>query len=132
MSDVKVIVKSVAVVRYNSDEMIQLTLTQTTPLIQEADGTVRISGSRVTLDTIIGAFQKGATAEQIQDSFPSLSLAQIYGAIAYYLNHEADVETYLRERRAEAESIKHEIESQQDTAGFRARIRARRAKLVKS
>ena len=132
MSDVKVIVKSVAVVRYNSDEMIQLTLTQTTPLIQEADGTVRISGSRVTLDTIIGAFQKGATAEQIQDSFPSLSLAQIYGAIAYYLNHEADVETYLRERRAEAESIKHEIESQQDTAGFRARIRARRAQLVKS
>jgi len=130
--DVKGVVKRVAVVRYNPDEMIQLTLTQTTPLMQEANGTVRISGSRVTLDTIIGAFQKGATAEQIQDSFPSLSLAQIYGAIAYYLNHEADVETYLRERRAEAESIKHEIESQQDTAGFRARIRARRALLVES
>jgi uncharacterized protein (DUF433 family) len=45
--------------------MIQLTLTQTTPLIQEADGTVRITGSRVTLDTIIGAFRKGARAEQI-------------------------------------------------------------------
>ena len=104
--------------------MIQLALTQTTPLIQEADGTVRITGSRVTLDTIIGAFQKGATAEQIQDSFPSLSLAQIYGAIAYYLEHEAGVETYLRERKAEADSIRHEIESQQDTAGFRARMRA--------
>jgi uncharacterized protein (DUF433 family) len=120
------------VLRYNSDAMIQLTLTQTTPLIQEANGTVRITGSRVTLDTVIGAFQKGATAEQIQDSFPSLSLAQIYGAIAYYLDHEDDVETYLRERRAEREAIKHEIESQQDTAGFRARIRARRAQLVKS
>jgi uncharacterized protein (DUF433 family) len=89
VSDVKGVVRSVAVVRYNPEAMIQLTLTQTTPLIQEADGTVRIAGSRVTLDTIIGAFQKGATAEQIQDSFPSLSLAQIYGAIAYYLNHEA-------------------------------------------
>ena len=125
-------VKGTTVVRYNSEAMIQLTLTQTTPLIQEADGTVRITGFRVTLDTIIGAFQKGASAEQIQDSFPSLSLAQIYGAIAYYLNHEADVETCLGERRAEAESIKHEIENQQDTAGFRARIRARRAQLVKS
>lgn len=112
--------------------MIQLTLTQATPLIQEADGTVRITGSRVTLDTIIGGFQKGATAEQIQDSFPSLSLAQIYGAIAYYLDREADVEAYLGERRAEAEAIKHEIESQQDTTGFRARIRTRRAQLVKS
>ena len=112
--------------------MIELTLTQTTPLIQEADGTVRITGSRVTLDTVVGAFQKGATAEQIHDSSPSLSLAQIYAAIACYLDHEADVETYLRERRSEGESIKHEIESQQDTAGFRARIRARRAQLVKS
>ena len=83
---------------------------------------MRITGSRVTLDTIIGAFQKGAIAEQIRDSFPSLSLAQIYGAIAYYLEHEAGVETYLLARRAEAESIKHEIESQQDTAGFRASI----------
>ena len=111
--------------------MIQLALTQTTPLIQEADGTVRITGSRVTLDTIIGAFQKGATAEQIQDSFPSLSLAHIYGAIAYYLEHEAVVDTYFRERRAEAESVKHEIEGQQDTVGFRARMRARRAQLIK-
>jgi uncharacterized protein (DUF433 family) len=49
------------------------------------------------MDTVIGAFQKGATAEQIQDSFPSLPLAHIYGAIAYYLEHE-DVDTYFRER----------------------------------
>lgn len=102
-------VKKTAEVSYNSHAMTQLTLTQATPLIQEADGTVRITGSRVTLDTIIGAFQKGATAEQ--DSFPSLSLTQIYGAIADYLDHEADVEIYLGERRAEAEAIKYEIES---------------------
>lgn len=112
--------------------MIQLTLAQTTPLAQEPDGTVRITGSRVTLDTIVGAFQKGATAEQIQDSFPSLSLRQIYGTIAWYLEHEDEVEVYLRERRADAEALRREIESQQDTAGFRARLRARRAQLVKS
>lgn len=112
--------------------MIQLVLTQTTPLVQEADGTVRVTGSRVTLDTLVGAFQKGATAEQIQDSFPSLSLRQIYAAIAYYLEHEAEVEIYLKMRRAEAETIRREIESEQDTAGFRARIRARRAQLIKS
>jgi uncharacterized protein (DUF433 family) len=125
-------VKKPQVLGYNFSAMIQLTLTQTTPLAQEADGTVRLTGSRVTLDTLIGAFQKGATAEQIQDSFPSLSLRQIYGAIAYYLEYETEVETYLRERRAEAETIRREIESQQDTAGFRARLRARRAQLIKS
>jgi uncharacterized protein (DUF433 family) len=112
--------------------MKQLTLTQTVPLIQERDGTVRVTGSRVTLDTLVGAFQKGATAEQIQDSFPSLSLQQIYATIAYYLEHQAEVEAYLKLRREEAASTRREIESQQDTDGFRARIRRRRAQLIKA
>lgn len=112
--------------------MKQLTLTQTTPLVQEADGTVHVTGSRVTLDTLVGAFQKGATAEQIQDSFPSLSVREIYGAIAYYLEHQAEVEEYLQLRRGEAATLRREIESRQDTAGFRASIRARRAQLLKS
>ena len=112
--------------------MIQMTLTQTTPLTQEADGTVRIRGSRITLDTLVGAYEKGATAEQIQDSFPSLSLRQIYGTIAYYLEHEVEVKTYLQLRRAEAQSLRNQIESQQDTAEFRARVRARQAQLVNS
>jgi uncharacterized protein (DUF433 family) len=127
-----VVVKRTRILAYNLAEMIRLELTQTTPLTQETDGTVRISSSRVTFDTVIGAFQKGATAEQIYDSLPSLSLAQIYGAIAYYLEHEADVETYLRERREDAEWIKAAIEKQQDADGFRARIRARRAQLLRS
>src|SRR5262245_14537873 len=48
-----------------------LTLTQTTPLFEDKDGTIRIVGSRIPLDTIIYEFNQGATAEQIQDSFPS-------------------------------------------------------------
>ncbi len=112
--------------------MKQLAFTQTVPLIQEADGTARVMGSRVTLDTIVGAFQKGATAEQIQDSFPSLSLQQIYGVIAYYLEHQAEVEAYLKSRRKEAALTRNKIESQQDTLGFRRRLRARRRQLVKA
>ena len=112
--------------------MKQLTFTQTVPLVQESDGTVHVTGSRVTLDTLVGAFQKGATAEQILDSFPSLSLQQIYGTIAYYLEHQPEVEGYLKLRREEAASIRNEIESQQDTDGFRARVRARRGQLIKA
>jgi uncharacterized protein (DUF433 family) len=108
-----------------------MTFTQTTPLVQDDDGTIRVTGSRLTLDTLVGAFQKGATAEQIQASFPSLSLRDIYAVIAFYLEHESEVEDYLRARRAEAEAIRHEIESRQDTAGFRVRVRARQAQLVK-
>jgi uncharacterized protein (DUF433 family) len=109
-----------------------LTFTQIVPLVQEDDGTVHVTGSRVTLDTLVGAFQKGATAEQIQDSYPALSLAQIYAVIAYYLEHQADVKDYLKLRRQEAASIRNEIEEHQDARDFRARLRARRAHLIKA
>jgi uncharacterized protein (DUF433 family) len=61
--------------------MKQLDFTHTAPLYQEADGTIRLKGSRVTLDTLIGATKRGDTPEQIQQGFPSLSLAQIYSAM---------------------------------------------------
>src|SRR5213593_2468518 len=112
--------------------MKQLTFTQTVPLIREEDGTVHITGSRVTLDTLVGAFRNGATAEQIQDSFPSLSLQQVYAVIAYYLEHQGDVESYLKLRRKEAAVTRNEIESHQDTDDFRARIRTRREQLTKA
>lgn len=105
--------------------MIQLDLIQTPPLVQESDGTVRITGSRITLDTIIGAFRRGDTPQEIQEGFPSLSLWQIYGVIAYYLEHEAEVEAYLEWRKEEGEAIRRKIESGQDTIGFRERLRKR-------
>jgi uncharacterized protein (DUF433 family) len=112
--------------------MRQLTFTQTAPLNQDADGAVRVTGSRITLDTLVAAFKKGATAEQIRDSFPSLSLRQIYGAIFYYLDHQADAEEYLKERQAEADVIRREIESRPEYDEFRERLRQRRAELIEA
>lgn len=112
--------------------MTKLSFSYTAPLIQNTDGTIRIADSRVTLDSLINAFQKGATAEQIQDSFPSLSLPAIYGAIAWYLDHQDQAKTYLTERRAEAVSQRHEIENQPNIHAFRERIRTRRSQLIKS
>jgi uncharacterized protein (DUF433 family) len=112
--------------------MKHLTFTQIVPLNHDADGTVRVSGSRVTLDTIVSAFRRGNTAEQIQDSFPSLSLSQIYGVIAWYIDHQHETEEYLKERQTEAEAIRQEIESQPKYAEFRETIRQRRAQLIKS
>jgi uncharacterized protein (DUF433 family) len=116
---------------YNLATMNQFDITQTAPLTLGEDGTIRISGSRVTLDSVVHAFQQGATAEQIQDSFPSLTLREIYGTIAYYLEHPDQVEAYLREQARAAEETRHYIENRQDSTSLRARIRARRARLVK-
>ena len=72
--------------------MTTIEASQTVPLRQWDDGTIRVKGSRVTLDSIVRLFKLGETAEQIQHSFPSLSLREIYGTIYYYLENTVDLE----------------------------------------
>jgi uncharacterized protein (DUF433 family) len=105
---------------------------QKVPLTQWDDGTIRIIGSRVTLQSILHRFKLGATAEGIQDSFPSLTLREIYGAIFYYLENTEVVEEYLREQKIAEEEAKRFIDQHFDTKELRARILARRAQMLKS
>ena len=69
----------------------------TNEYIEEREGAYYIAGSRVSLASIIYAFREGASPETIRQNFPSLSLAQVYGAIAFYLSHPRESEAYLRE-----------------------------------
>jgi uncharacterized protein (DUF433 family) len=57
--------------------------------IEKQNQVYRIKGTRVALDSIVYKFQQGRSPESIQDSFPALSLSQVYAAIAYYLDHPA-------------------------------------------
>jgi len=96
------------------------------PLVLDADGVARIGGTRVTLDTLVGAFEEGATAEEIAHQYPSLKLADVYSVIGYYLRRRQDVDTYLRERQRQAGTIRAQNESRFDPQGVRARLMARR------
>ncbi len=112
--------------------MKQLNFTQSDLLHQDSEGTIRVKGSRITLDTLVGTFNKGETVEEIQDGFPSLSLSQIQGVIAWYIENQDDADEYLNERAAEAETLKRMIESRFDHAAFVNVIRQRQKQLIKS
>lgn len=112
--------------------MKSLNFTDTAPLNQDSEGTIHLTGSRVTFDTLLAAYLRGDAAEQIQANFPLLSLAQIYGAIAWYLNHQGEAEAYLAERETQADDIRREIESQPEQSAFRELLRQRREQLLKS
>jgi uncharacterized protein (DUF433 family) len=103
---------------------------QQVPLVVDNDDVVRVRGSRVTIDTIVGAFQRGATAEEIQIQYSSLSLPDIYAVIAYYLGHKEAVDAYLRKRDVERRRIRAEIEARFPPDGIRERLLARRAQRV--
>ncbi|MBI4606471.1 MAG: DUF433 domain-containing protein [Planctomycetes bacterium] len=104
-------------------------LTQTTeriPLSTDADGTMRIAGTRVTLLTVITAFQEGQTPEQIVQSFGSLRLDDAYAVITYYLRHKAEVDACLALTREKGEKLRQGIEARFPTNGVRERLLARR------
>ncbi len=71
--------------------------------IEQRDGGYYIAGARVSLDSIVYAFLEGQTAESIAQSFPVLSLEQVYGAIAFYLANRANVDAYLANARDDYE-----------------------------
>jgi len=99
------------------------------PLTITEHGTIRIGHSRVSLDSVVHHYKLGATAEQIAYSFPSLSLADIHIAIAYYLTHREEIEEYMRRQEAEADEIQRMVESdpehQRRMTELRERILAR-------
>ncbi len=102
--------------------------TEPVPLKTDKDGVVRVGGTRVTLDTVVAAFNEGATAEEIVQQYPSLQLADVYAVISYYLRNRSEVETYLKKRQRQAEKIRKENETRYDPHGIRERLLARRPK----
>ena len=96
------------------------------PLYMTDEGVVRVTGTRVSLDTVIGAFQNGCTAEQIVYKYPSLHLADVYAVLSYYLRHQEAVEAYLAQQRQASKDVQREVEERFPPAGVRERLLARR------
>lgn len=64
-----------------------------------------VEGTRISLDSIVYAFQKGLSPESIVQSFPLLTLEQVYGAIAFYLANRNDIDAYLAAEAAAFEDM---------------------------
>ena len=102
--------------------------TEPVPLAVDADGVVRVGGTRVTLDTVVAAFEEGATAEEIVYQYPSLYLADVYSVLGYYSHRRTDVETYLRQRKRQADDVRKRNEERFNSHNMRNRLLARRAR----
>ena len=101
-------------------------LAEPVPLEADVDGVLRVGGTRVTLDVVVAAFDEGASAEEIIYQYPSLSLADVYAVIAYYLQRRATVEAYLDRRKAQATAAREQNEARSSSHGIRERLLARR------
>ena len=101
-------------------------MTEIIPLSTDNDGVIRVGNTRVTLDTNVAAFKAGATAEEIAYQYPTVSLADIYSVIGYYLHQKKEVDAYLKRREKFAEEVRRQNEARFDATGIRERLLARR------
>jgi uncharacterized protein (DUF433 family) len=109
--------------------MVTLETTQSVPLAQWEDGSIRIAGSRVPIDAILHHYNLGSTPEQIAWKFQGLRTADIYAVIAYYLNNRDQIDQYLRDREASEEAYWQKLDSdpeyQRERREFREKLTAR-------
>ena len=96
---------------------------ESVPLQTDAYGAIRVGGTRVTLDTVIRAYQRGASAEGIARQFDALRIDDVYAVLAYYLRHREKVDTYLQEREAAAAKMRAELELRFPPDELRERLR---------
>lgn len=76
--------------------------------VEQRNGGYYILGTRVSLDSVVYAFLRGESPEGIAESFPALSLEQVYGAIAFYLANQRAVDAYLEEGKVEFARLREE------------------------
>ena len=100
---------------------------ETVPIRVDENNVWRVGTTRVTVDTIVAGYDEGATAEEIALQYSSISLADVYSIIGFYLNHQVDVKIYLEKRGAEAQKVRAENEMRFNPDGIRQRLLARKS-----
>ena len=84
---------------------------QKVPLSQEPDGALFITGTRVSLHSVVGMFEEGASPEEIAYEYGSLELADVYAVLAYYLKNRDAVNAQLAEQESRSEEAARRYES---------------------
>ena len=92
--------------------MVSAPFTEQIPIRTDEHGRLRVGNTRVLLDLVIYSFRMGNTPETITGQYPSLSLDDVYLSIGYYLRHRDEVDAYLLQQEAEAETFQREYEAQ--------------------
>jgi uncharacterized protein (DUF433 family) len=96
---------------------------QLIPLRADDHDILRVTNTRVPFDNLVHEFERGATPEEIVAAYPTVSLADVYTLIGYYLRNRAELDEYLRKNRtATAGAIE---QGRQQQAGLRERLLAR-------
>lgn len=92
--------------------MLSTPVSEQIPIRRDESGRLRVGTTRVLLDLVIHDYLSGKTPEAIIDSYPTLSLDDVYLAIGYYLRHRPEIDAYIRQQEAEADAFQRAYEAE--------------------
>jgi uncharacterized protein (DUF433 family) len=79
----------------------------TNEYVEVRNGGYYVAGTRIGLDVLVYDFREGRSAEAIFEAYPSIgSLAMVYGAITFILEHPKEIEAYLEDQDRRYKEIK--------------------------
>jgi uncharacterized protein (DUF433 family) len=74
---------------------VSTTTTEHPYVVREGHGRPSVRGTRILVQTIAGYYKLGYTIEEILAGLPNLTPAQVYDALSYYHDHQAEIEADL-------------------------------------
>jgi hypothetical protein len=87
----------------------------TVPLREDPAGVFRVGKSRVLLELVLRAFQRGESPEGIVRAYRSLQLGDVYAVITRYLANPTPFDAYLRQCDDEADALRRQVEAPQQS-----------------
>jgi uncharacterized protein (DUF433 family) len=99
------------------------------PLRVDKTGAIRVGESRVTLDVLLQYWRMGMRPEEIARGLDTVTLADVHGALAYYLRHQTEIDQYLKRREEEAEQLRQRfhVANADHVTALKGRVDALRA-----
>lgn len=68
--------------------------------IEERNGEYYVRDTRITIHSIISSWRRGTSPERIVEQFPSTTLADVFGVVSYYLDHQPQMDVHFAETAA--------------------------------
>lgn len=98
--------------------------------VEQRDGEYYVTHTSVPVGVVIAAWKRNPTPEDILDQFPSLSLADVYGVVSYYLDHRPEMDAHFAQlaEEYERERLQEQAADPASYAGLRRRRDARRTR----
>ncbi|MFB3111946.1 MAG: DUF433 domain-containing protein [Gemmatimonadales bacterium] len=92
-------------------------------LSADPGGVLRVSGTRVPLDSVVDLYDEGASAEEIVEQFDTLTLADVHPVLGYYLRHQDEIRAHLADEDRWAAERRTEVEAKYSNKPLRERLR---------